>query len=164
MSPRNPVLSRPVVAIVGATGAVGVDLIQCLDQRRFPYAELRLLASARSAGTVLPFGDREVTVEDAATADPTGLDIAVFSAGATTSRAQAPRFAEAGVTGGDVFGGLDGAEEDLGLGVNARRQLDAGDGEGGCVGRVAVDDAGDVRAGLVDREVHQDFAGALALA
>ena len=46
---------------------------------------------------MLPFGDREVTVEDAATADPTGLDIALFSAGATTSRALAPRFADAGV-------------------------------------------------------------------
>ncbi len=63
----------------------------------FPADEVRFFASARSAGTVLPFGDREVVVEDAAEADPTGLDIAVFSAGATTSRAQAPRFAEAGV-------------------------------------------------------------------
>ncbi len=54
-------------------------------------------ASARSAGTVLPFGDREVTVEDAEAADPSGLDIALFSAGATTSRALVPRFVEAGV-------------------------------------------------------------------
>ena len=58
---------------------------------------MRFFASARSAGTVLPFGDREITVEDAATADPTGLDIALFSAGATTSRALAPRFVDAGV-------------------------------------------------------------------
>jgi aspartate-semialdehyde dehydrogenase len=63
-----------------------------------PAAEIRFFASARSAGTVLRFGDREITVEDAATADPRGLDIALFSAGATTSRALAPRFAEAGVT------------------------------------------------------------------
>ena len=71
---------------------------QILLERGFPAEEIRFFASARSAGTVLPYGDREVTVEDAATADPTGLDIALFSAGATTSRAQAPRFAEAGVT------------------------------------------------------------------
>ena len=63
-----------------------------------PADEIRFFASARSAGTVLPYGDREVTVEDASTADPSGLDIALFSAGATTSRALAPRFAEAGVT------------------------------------------------------------------
>jgi aspartate-semialdehyde dehydrogenase len=59
---------------------------------------VRFFASARSAGTVLPFGDREVVVEDAAAADPSGLDIALFSAGATTSRALAPVFAGAGVT------------------------------------------------------------------
>ena len=58
---------------------------------------MRFFASSRSAGTVLPFGDREVVVEDAATADPTGLDIALFSAGATTSRALVPAFADAGV-------------------------------------------------------------------
>jgi aspartate-semialdehyde dehydrogenase len=59
-------------------------------------ASVRLFASARSAGTVLPVGDREITVEDAATADLTGLDVALFSAGATASRALAPRFAAAG--------------------------------------------------------------------
>ena len=85
------------IGIVGATGQVGVAMRQILLERGFPAEEVRFFASARSAGTVLRFGDREVTVEDAATADPTGLDIALFSAGATTSRAQAPRFAEAGV-------------------------------------------------------------------
>ncbi len=69
---------------------------QILLERSFPADEIRFFASARSAGTVLPYGDREVTVEDAATADPTGLDIALFSAGAATSRAQGPRFAAAG--------------------------------------------------------------------
>ena len=64
---------------------------EILLERDFPLDEIRFFASARSAGTVLPFGDREVTVEDASTADPTGLDIAIFSAGATTSRALAPR-------------------------------------------------------------------------
>jgi aspartate-semialdehyde dehydrogenase len=86
------------IGVVGATGQVGVAMRQILLERSFPVDEVRFFASARSAGTVLPFGDREVTVEDAATADPTGLDIALFSAGATTSRAQAPRFAAAGVT------------------------------------------------------------------
>ena len=91
------------IGIVGATGQVGVAMRQILLERA-PFNsigqadEIRFFASARSAGTVLPYGDREITVEDAATADPTGLDSALFSAGATTSRAQAPRFAEAGVT------------------------------------------------------------------
>ena len=69
---------------------------QILLERGFPADEVRFFASARSAGTVLPFGDREVVVEDAATADPSGLDVALFSAGATTSRALAPKFAAAG--------------------------------------------------------------------
>ena len=63
----------------------------------FPVGRLRFFASARSAGTVLPFAGREVVVEDAATADPSGLDIALFSAGATTSRALAQKFVDAGV-------------------------------------------------------------------
>ncbi|UOY00090.1 aspartate-semialdehyde dehydrogenase [Blastococcus sp. PRF04-17] len=86
------------VGIVGATGQVGRVVREILAERRFPLAELRLFASARSAGSTLPWGGAQITVEDASTADPTGLDIAIFSAGATTSKAQAPRFAEAGVT------------------------------------------------------------------
>jgi aspartate-semialdehyde dehydrogenase len=86
------------VGIVGATGQVGAVMRQILAERRFPVSELRFFASARSAGSTLPWGDGEITVEDAATADPTGLDVALFSAGASTSRVQAPRFAEAGVT------------------------------------------------------------------
>jgi aspartate-semialdehyde dehydrogenase len=86
------------VGVVGATGQVGGVVREILAQRRFPLAELRFFASARSAGTTLPWGDQEITVEDAATADPTGLDIAIFSAGGSTSKAQAPRFAAAGVT------------------------------------------------------------------
>jgi aspartate-semialdehyde dehydrogenase len=85
------------IGVVGATGQVGVAMRQILLERGFPVDQVRFFASPRSAGTVLPFGDREVTVEDAATADPTGLDIALFSAGATTSRAQAQRFVDAGV-------------------------------------------------------------------
>ena len=80
------------IGIVGATGQVGVAMRQILLERADsgligPDDQVRFFASSRSAGTVLPFGDREITVEDAATADPTGLDIALFSAGATTSRA-----------------------------------------------------------------------------
>lgn len=86
------------IGVVGATGQVGAVVRQLLLDRAFPADEVRFFASARSAGTTLPFGDREITVEDASTADPTGLDIAIFSAGATTSKAQAPRFAAAGVT------------------------------------------------------------------
>jgi len=85
------------IGVVGATGQVGVAMRQILLERDFPIDEVRFFASPRSAGKVLPFGDREVIVEDAATADPTGLDVALFSAGASTSRAQAQRFADAGV-------------------------------------------------------------------
>ena len=69
-----------------------------LAERNFPVDELRYFASARSAGTTLPWCDGEITVEDAALADPGGLDIALFSAGATSSRELAPKFAAAGVT------------------------------------------------------------------
>ncbi len=68
-----------------------------LEEREFPVDEIRYFASARSAGTTLPWKGQDVTVEDAETADPSGLDIALFSAGATRSRAYAPKFAEAGV-------------------------------------------------------------------
>jgi aspartate-semialdehyde dehydrogenase len=84
------------VGIVGATGLVGGVMRALLAERRFPVAELRLFASARSAGRRLPWGDGEIAVEDAATADYRGLDLALFSAGATASRALAPRVAEAG--------------------------------------------------------------------
>ena len=69
-----------------------------LDERKFPIDELRYFASARSAGTTLPWKGGEITVEDAAVADPSGLDIALFSSGATSSRELAPKFAAAGVT------------------------------------------------------------------
>ena len=90
-------VERVNIGVVGATGQVGVAMRQILLERDFPVDQVRFFASARSAGTVLPFGDREITVEDAATADPTGLDIALFSAGATTSRAIAQKFVDAGV-------------------------------------------------------------------
>src|ERR1051325_4742845 len=85
------------IGVVGATGQVGPVVRRLLEERDFPVAEIRYFASARSAGTTLPWKDSEIVVEDAETADPNGLDIAIFSAGAATSRAQAPRFAAAGV-------------------------------------------------------------------
>ncbi len=69
-----------------------------LAERDFPVDEIRYFASARSAGTTLPWKGTEVVVEDAAKADPSGLDVALFSAGATSSRELAPKFAAAGVT------------------------------------------------------------------
>ena len=86
------------VGVVGATGQVGKVMRRLLEERDFPIESIRFFATARSAGTVLPFKGQDIVVEDVETADPTGLDIALFSAGATGSRAQAPRFAAAGVT------------------------------------------------------------------
>jgi aspartate-semialdehyde dehydrogenase len=86
------------VGVVGATGQVGGVMRRVLASRGFPVDEIRYFASARSAGTMLPWRDGEVVVEDAAVADPSGLDIALFSAGAASSRLLAPRFAAAGVT------------------------------------------------------------------
>lgn len=86
------------VGVVGATGQVGAVIRRLLEEREFPVAQMRYFASARSAGSTLPWRDSEITVEDVDTADPSGLDIALFSAGGSTSKAQAPRFAEAGLT------------------------------------------------------------------
>ncbi len=86
------------LGLVGATGQVGTVALRVLAERGFPVAELRLFASSRSAGSTLRWQGRDLVVEDASTADPAGLDIAIFSAGAATSRKQAPRFAAAGVT------------------------------------------------------------------
>ncbi|MEP9391967.1 aspartate-semialdehyde dehydrogenase [Gordonia sp. VNQ95] len=86
------------IGVVGATGQVGGVMRTLLAERKFPADSVRFFASPRSAGKKLPWGDGEIVVEDAATADPSGLDIALFSAGATMSREQAPRFAAAGAT------------------------------------------------------------------
>ena len=75
---------------------VGNVMRSLLAEREFPHNELRFFASARSAGSTIDFAGRSITVEDAATADPTGLDVVIFSAGASTSRALAPKFAAAG--------------------------------------------------------------------
>ncbi len=84
------------VAVVGATGQVGAVMRRLLDERDFPVASLRYFASARSAGRTLPWRDQEVVVEDVATADLSGIDVALFSAGGSTSKEHAPRFAAAG--------------------------------------------------------------------
>jgi aspartate-semialdehyde dehydrogenase len=84
------------IGIVGATGQVGGVMRRILAERSFPVEEMRYFASARSAGTTLPWEGVDVRIEDAATADPSGLDIALFSAGGSTSRELAPKFARAG--------------------------------------------------------------------
>jgi aspartate-semialdehyde dehydrogenase len=84
------------IGVVGATGQVGQVMRTLLEERDFPATSVRFFASARSQGRKLPWRGQEIEVEDAESADPSGLDIALFSAGATMSRVQAPRFAAAG--------------------------------------------------------------------
>ena len=84
------------VAVVGATGAVGEVMLSILAERKFPVGELVALASERSAGGTVQFGNREIVVRDLATFDPTGVDIALFSAGGSISKEYAPKFAAAG--------------------------------------------------------------------
>ncbi|WP_344219894.1 aspartate-semialdehyde dehydrogenase [Kribbella sancticallisti] len=84
------------VGVFGATGQVGGVMRQLLVEREFPVDEIRYFASARSAGSQLPFGDEKVTVEDSATADFKGLDLALFSNGKTASKEFAPKVAAAG--------------------------------------------------------------------
>ena len=84
------------VAVVGATGAVGEVMLSILAERNFPVGELVALASERSAGGKVKFGNRDVIVQDLATFDPAGVDIALFSAGGSTSKEYAPKFAAAG--------------------------------------------------------------------
>lgn len=86
------------IGVVGATGQVGAVMRKLLEEREFPASSVRFFASARSEGKKLTFRGQEIEVENTETADPSGLDIALFSAGATMSRVQAPRFAQAGVT------------------------------------------------------------------
>ena len=92
MNVRSPLPANPAVGIVGATGLVGSMMLRLLEERGFPLSSLRLFASARSAGKVLD----GVTIEDAASADYSGLDVVLFSAGGSTSKEIAPRVAAAG--------------------------------------------------------------------
>jgi aspartate-semialdehyde dehydrogenase len=91
-------MSTVRVGVVGATGQVGGVMREVLAERGFPVSDIRFFASARSAGRTLPWQGTDVTVEDAETADWSGLDIALFSAGGATSRALAPVVAAAGAT------------------------------------------------------------------
>ena len=84
------------LAVVGATGQVGAVMRKLLQERNFPLDNMRFFASTRSAGTMLPWAGGEIVVEDSATADLSGIDIVLFSAGASTSSEHAPRFAAAG--------------------------------------------------------------------
>ena len=86
------------IGVVGATGQVGGVMRRLLVERGFPVEEIRFFASARSAGSSIEWNGTSIVVEDASTADPSGLEVALFSAGATSSRELAPRFAAAGVT------------------------------------------------------------------
>jgi aspartate-semialdehyde dehydrogenase len=87
---------NPHVAVVGATGAVGVEMIQTLERRRFPVGKLTLLASARSAGKTLPFQGKPVAVQALTPGSFAGVDIALFSAGGAISKEFAPIAAKAG--------------------------------------------------------------------
>jgi aspartate-semialdehyde dehydrogenase len=89
-------MNKQRTAVVGATGAVGRAMISILEERAFPVSDLRLFASARSAGTKVDTQWGKIEVEDLASADPTGIDIALFSAGGDRSRQYAPVFAAAG--------------------------------------------------------------------
>ena len=84
------------LAVVGATGQVGRVMRTLLEERGVEADRVRFFASARSAGKTLPFRGEDITVEDVATADLTGIDVAVFSAGGATSLEYAPKFAAAG--------------------------------------------------------------------
>jgi aspartate-semialdehyde dehydrogenase len=82
--------AQPVIAVVGATGAVGVEILQCLEKRRFPHSSVRALASARSAGKQLPFAGKSITVTELNDSSFDGVHLALFSAGSGTSKKYAP--------------------------------------------------------------------------
>src|SRR5580658_7033683 len=84
------------VAIVGATGQVGTVMRAMLLERAFPVDEIRFFASSRSAGTTIEWNGRAIEVEDSSTADYSGIEVALMSSGATSSKVLAPRIAEAG--------------------------------------------------------------------
>jgi aspartate-semialdehyde dehydrogenase len=87
---------NPHVAVVGATGAVGVEMIKTLEKRNFPVGKLTLLASARSVGKKLKFKGQDITVQELTKDSFTGIDIALFSAGGSISKEFAPAAAKAG--------------------------------------------------------------------
>ena len=89
-------MNHPTVAIVGATGAVGIEMLLCLEQRNFPLGKLKLLASARSAGKKMTFRGEEITVEELTHDSFEDVDIALFSAGGGISLEYGPSAAKAG--------------------------------------------------------------------
>ena len=91
-------MSLPHIAIVGATGAVGIEMLNCLEERNFPCASITLLASARSAGKTLPFRGEDITVKELTHEAFEGIDIALFSASGGISLEYGPSAAKAGAT------------------------------------------------------------------
>src|SRR5215472_136145 len=87
---------RPHVAVVGATGAVGIEMIKTLEKRSFPVGKLTLLASARSVGKKLKFRGQEISVKELTKTAFGGIDIALFSAGGSISKEFAPVAVQAG--------------------------------------------------------------------
>ncbi len=96
MAWTKPMPSRPVVAVAGATGAVGIEMLKVLEQRRFPAERVVVLASSRSAGKRLPFAGEELVVEELTEQSFKGVDIALFSAGGSVSKQMAPHAVESG--------------------------------------------------------------------
>ena len=89
-------MARKNIAVVGATGQVGGVVLRLLAERNFPVESLRVMSSARSAGKLITWNGNDYTIEDASNADLAGIDIAIFSAGGSTSKELAPKFAAAG--------------------------------------------------------------------
>jgi aspartate-semialdehyde dehydrogenase len=98
MGPQSSAAAAPVVAIVGATGAVGIELIRCLETRGFPLAELRLYASARSAGRTLEYRGQPLAVRELGEDSFRGVNLALFSAGSSISKRFAPIAVRSGAT------------------------------------------------------------------
>src|SRR6185436_1875761 len=88
--------SNPHVAVVGATGAVGIEMIRTLEKRQFPVGQLTLLASARSAGKVHKYKGQPVAVKELTANSFAGIDIALFSAGGSISKEFGPAAVKAG--------------------------------------------------------------------
>ena len=136
------------VAVVGATGQVGTVMLAILDERGFPLDDLRLLASSRSAGRRIPFRGDDVVVEDVATADVDGLDLALFSVGSAASAEWRPEVRRRRGRGRRQFVGVaDGSRRPVG---GARSQS----------GRTGVDPEG--HRGQPQLHDHGGHAGAQA--
>src|SRR4029079_13406975 len=93
---ETTVKNEPVVAIAGVTGAVGAEFIATMDRRNFPVRQLKALASARSAGKTVDFRGERIVIEELTEKSFEGVDIALFSAGAGTSRKFSPAAVKAG--------------------------------------------------------------------